>query len=147
METTGYFSVAEASARSGFSPDTLRYYDRLGLLPRLRRKSGRRAFSEEDLATLSLVASLRDTGMPRASIRAFMQASGPRTVDTRLSLLRRHRAEVERNLETFCKAKRHVDFKIWLYEEAKRLGGLAKLPPFDTLLERYRKETGQSTDW
>ena len=140
-------SIAEASVRSGLSPDTLRYYDKLGILPHLRRNGGRRAFSEQDMAALSLISCLRDTGMPLASIRDFMQASGARTPDTRLAILRRHLSEVDAKLATYCKAKLRVEFKIWFYEEAKRLGGVAKLPPLDELLKQYRKETRKSTHW
>ena len=147
MKPTKLLSIAEASARSGLPPDTLRYYDRLGILPHLRRTSGRRRFSEDDLAALSLVVCLRDTGMPLASIRDFMRASGPGTPDARLAILRKHRAEVSARLDEYRRAERRVDFKIWYYEEAKRLGGIARLPPLSALLKQYRKETGKSTNW
>ena len=147
MKPTKLLSVAEASARSGLPPDTLRYYDRLGILPHLRRTSGRRRFSEDDIAALSLVVCLRDTGMPLASIRDFMRASGPGTPDARLAILRKHRAEVSARLDEYRRAERRVDFKIWYYEEAKRLGGIDRLPPLSDLLKQYRKETGKSTNW
>ena len=147
MTPPQHLSIAQASERSGLSPDTLRYYDKLGILPNLRRTGGRRRFSEGDLAALSLVSCLRDTGMPLKSIRDFMQAAGPRTADTRLSILRGHLATAEAQLETFRKARLRVEFKIWFYEEAKRRGGIDRLPPLDDLLARYRKETGKSTDW
>ena len=147
MKPTKLLSIAEASARSGLPPDTLRYYDRLGILPHLRRTSGRRRFSEDDIAALSLVVCLRDTGMPLASIRDFMRASGPGTPDARLAILRKHRAEVSARLDEYRRAERRVDFKIWYYEEAKRLGGIDRLPPLSDLLKQYRKETGKSTNW
>ena len=147
MKPTKLLSIAEASARTGLPPDTLRYYDRLGILPHLRRTSGRRRFSEDDLAALSLVVCLRDTGMPLKSIRDFMRASGPGTPDARLAILRKHRAEVSARLDEYRRAERRVDFKIWYYEEAKRLGGIDRLPPHSDLLKQYRKETGKSTNW
>ena len=147
MKRTNNLSISEASARSGLPPDTLRYYDRLGILPHLRRTSGRRRFSEDDIAALSLVVCLRDTGMPLASIRDFMRASGPGTPDARLAILRKHRAEVSARLDEYRRAERRVDFKIWYYEEAKRLGGIDRLPPLSDLLKQYRKETGKSTNW
>jgi DNA-binding transcriptional MerR regulator len=147
MKSERFLSIAEASERSGLSPDTLRYYDRLGILPGLSRRSGRRAFSGRDLAILSLAACLRDTGMPLKSIRDFMQASGADLADTRLAILRNHLAAVEAQLATYRKARLRVEFKIWYYEEAKRLGGLEKLPPLPDLLRQYRKETGKSTNW
>ena len=142
-----FISIAEASARSGLSPDTLRYYDRLGLLPWLKRSRGRRAFSERDLSALSLISCLRDTGMPLAAIRDFMQVSGARTADTRLAILHSHLEALDSKLDTYRKAHRRVEFKIWYYEEAKRLGGVERLPPLPELIEQYRRETGKSTDW
>ena len=147
MQPTQLLSIAEASARTGLPPDTLRYYDRLGILPHLRRTSGRRRFSEDDLAALSLVVCLRDTGMPLKSIRDFMRASGPGTPDARLAILRKHRAEVSARLDEYRRAERRVDFKIWYYEEAKRLGGIDRLPPLSALLKQSRKETGKTTNW
>lgn len=143
----GLLAIGEASERTGLGEHTLRYYDKLGLLPGLGRRSGRRAFSEDDLAALALIACLRDTGLPLKSIRDFMQASGPRTADTRLAILRAHRDAVDAQAETYRKARLRIDFKIWYYEEAKRLGGVAKLPSLDVLLARYRKQTGRSTEW
>ena len=142
-----YFTIAEASVRTGLGEHTLRYYDKLGILPGLRRRSGRRAFTERDLAALSLAACLRDTGMPLKSIRDFMQASGEGMTDERLAILRGHLAAVEAKLETYRKARLRVEFKIWYYEEAKRLGGIEKLPPLPDLIRQYRKETRKSTNW
>jgi DNA-binding transcriptional MerR regulator len=147
METTEYLTIAEASARSGLSQDTLRYYDRLGLLPNLKRNGGRRMFSELNMHALMVITRLRDTGMPLAEIRKFMQASGPGLADTRLKLFRRHRAKVEERLEMFRKVMLLLDFKVWFYEEARRLGGLEKVLPFEEAVARYRRETGRSTDW
>lgn len=147
MKTKQFLTIAEASTQSGISPDTLRYYDRLGLLPQLKRSGGRRMFSEIDMHKLLVISKLKSTGMPLANIRKFMQVSGPDKVDTRLKLFRQHRIKVEEKLEAFRKVMILLDFKVWFYEEAKRLGGLEKVLPFDRALARYRKETGRSTDW
>ena len=69
MQEQQYIAIAEASARSGLSQDTLRYYDRLGLLHTLKRNGGRRMFSELDMHRLHVISRLRDTGMPLAEIR------------------------------------------------------------------------------
>lgn len=147
MQEQKYIAIAEASARSGLSQDTLRYYDRLGLIPSLKRNGGRRMFSERSMHALLVISRLRDTGMPLAEIRKFMQASGATLVDTRLHLFRKHRAKVEKDLEIYRKAMVLLEFKVWFYEEAKRLGGLEKVLPFEKTVARYRKETGRSTDW
>lgn len=85
--------------------------------------------------------------MPLKSIRDFMQASGEGMADERLAILRGHLAAVEAKLETYRKARLRVEFKIWYYEEAKRRGGIEKLPSLPDLLRQYRKETRKSTNW
>lgn len=77
-ETLGFFFIAESDARSGGSPDTLRYCDGIWLLPRRRRKS------------VSLDVGFRDIGMPLASIRDFMRAVGPRDIARTAGFRHRH---------------------------------------------------------
>jgi DNA-binding transcriptional MerR regulator len=92
------YTPQEAVARSGFSLDTLRYYERVGLLPRIRRTgSGRRSFSDVDLKWLALLRCLRDTGMPITEMQRFvgLMRDGQATVDERLDLLLAHEQRVE----------------------------------------------------
>ena len=50
------YSIAQAAQRSGLSIDTLRYYERIGLVdPPARDSGGRRSYSEEDLGWLAFV--------------------------------------------------------------------------------------------
>jgi DNA-binding transcriptional MerR regulator len=68
---TGTLSPGQAAEQSGFSLDTLRYYERIGLLDDIdRASSGHRRFREEDLEWLGVLRCLRDTGMPIAQMRA-----------------------------------------------------------------------------
>ncbi|HZU93914.1 MAG TPA: MerR family transcriptional regulator, partial [Microbacterium sp.] len=66
-------TIAEVAERTGLSPHTLRYYERDGLLLRdvERAPSGRRAYSEDDVNGIQVVARLRATGMPVAEIRRY----------------------------------------------------------------------------
>src|SRR5262249_59405890 len=61
------FSPSQAAEQSGFSLDTLRYYERIGLLDGIdRAPSGHRRFHDDDLEWLGVLRCLRDTGMPIA---------------------------------------------------------------------------------
>jgi DNA-binding transcriptional MerR regulator len=63
-------SVAGASARSGLSIDTLRYYARVGLIDAPARDSaGRRSYQEQDMAWLAFLPRMRTTGMPIKALR------------------------------------------------------------------------------
>ncbi|MGH8795315.1 MAG: MerR family transcriptional regulator [Stackebrandtia sp.] len=94
-------SIGAASRRSGFSMDTLRYYDKIGLLGDIGRSaSGRRVFSEADLSLLGMLKCLRDTGMPVAEMLRFAELAraGDHTVPQRLKLLEDHHARVDADI-------------------------------------------------
>ena len=87
---TGTIAPSQAAEQSGFSLDTLRYYERIGLLDEIgRAPSGHRRFREEDLEWLGVLRCLRDTGMPSAQMRRYAELarSGQPTLADRLSLL------------------------------------------------------------
>ena len=66
-------TVQEAAERTGLSEHTLRYYERAGLLPAVRRdgSSGHRRYSTDDVARISTLACLRATGMPVEQMRRY----------------------------------------------------------------------------
>jgi DNA-binding transcriptional MerR regulator len=91
------YGPAEAAERSGFSIDTLRYYEREGILPPVARNSGgRRRYSDDDLAMLDFLRCLRDTGMPIERLRRYGElARSDRTMPERLALIEEHTKVVE----------------------------------------------------
>jgi DNA-binding transcriptional MerR regulator len=88
----------QAAEISGFSLDTLRYYERIGLLPKVRRTAtGRRVFNDVDVTWLGLLRCLRDTGMPIAEMLQFVRlmSGGASTTTERLVVLTAHQRRVE----------------------------------------------------
>lgn len=97
-------TVGQVTARTGLSPDALRFYERQGLLPEPigRTASGRRAYTEDDVRWLENCVRFRASGMPVAAIRSFAELvrDGPGNEDRRLELLVEHeRVVVERIAE------------------------------------------------
>ena len=67
------YTIKQVSELTGLSIPALRYYDKEGLLPDLRRKeSGYRIFSDEDLYALELIACFKQSGLQIKEIRHFM---------------------------------------------------------------------------
>lgn len=103
-------TVQEMAERSGVSPHTLRYYERIGLLgPIERTPSGHRRYALEDLGWVQLLLCLRETGMGIQDMLRFVNADGSERsiAERRLALLEAHRdavrarqREVARYLET-----------------------------------------------
>jgi DNA-binding transcriptional MerR regulator len=115
---TGTFSPGQTAQRSGFSLDTLRYYERIGLLDRVERtSSGHRRFGEDDLEWLEVLRCLRDTGMPIAQMRRYAELArgGDATFTERLSLLTEHDACVRQRIAALQAQRSHLRDKIDWY--------------------------------
>jgi len=115
------YAIAEAAAKTGLTADTLRYYERDGLLvrPVMRSSSGHRRYTESDLDWIILITRLRATGMPIRDIRAYTELvrAGDGNEGDRLDLLRSHRAQVLAQLAEVQAHLDAIDLKIAVYEE------------------------------
>ncbi|MFF0286742.1 MerR family transcriptional regulator [Streptomyces sp. NPDC005262] len=110
--------IGEAAALCGLSIDTLRYYEREGLTlqPAPRSASGRRRYGADDLAWLSGLVMLRETGMPIADIRRYAALVRRQGTDAeRLQILEQHRREVIARMEQTRKHLAAIDRKIAAY--------------------------------
>jgi DNA-binding transcriptional MerR regulator len=113
------YSPRLAADRSGFTLDTLRYYERIGLLYDIERTTGgQRVFSEDNLDWLGVLRCLRDTGMPIATMRRYasLARDGECTQAERLVLLREHAAEVADRIVALREQEQHLQDKIAWYE-------------------------------
>jgi DNA-binding transcriptional MerR regulator len=112
------WTVGEAAEKCGLSQHTLRWYERIGLLPAIERGSdGRRRYSDSDLDWLSLLTKLRATGMPVRDMQRYAELvrSGAGHAE-RLDLLIKHREEVRRALAAQRETLKLLDAKIDSYE-------------------------------
>ena len=112
------YTPAEAVAKSGFSLDTLRYYERVGLLDRVARTpGGQRVFSDDDLAWLGILRCLRDTGMPIADMQRYadLARGGDETAAERMALLEEHDRRIEDRIASLRDEQRHIRGKIEWY--------------------------------
>jgi DNA-binding transcriptional MerR regulator len=127
LRMTGSFSLSQAAERSGFSLDTLRYYERVGLLEGIERTArGHRRFDSDDLEWLSILRCLRDTGMPIAQMRRYAELSrdGHATMAARLRLLTEHDRQVQERIAVLHAQHRQLAEKIGWYRTAmSRPGG------------------------
>ena len=115
---TGSISPGQAAEQSGFSLDTLRYYERIGLLDDIgRAPSGHRRFREEDLEWLGVLRCLRDTGMPIAQMCRYAELArcGQPTLADRLALLIEHDDQVRERIAALQAEQAHLQEKINWY--------------------------------
>ena len=115
---SGSFSPSQAAEQSGFSLDTLRYYERIGLLDGIdRAPSGHRRFHDGDLEWLGVLRCLRDTGMPISQMRRYAELArdGQATFAERLNLLTEHDARVQERITLLRAQHKHLQEKIDWY--------------------------------
>lgn len=113
------FTPGQVAEKTGFSLDTLRYYERIGLLDDIARNSGgQRVFTEDDVAWLRILRCLRDTGMPiqRMVRYAELARGGDATVPERLELLREHDQEIDEKIAHLRMEQDHIRAKIAYYQ-------------------------------
>jgi DNA-binding transcriptional MerR regulator len=111
------YSPGEIADKTGFSLDTLRYYERIGLLDGIARTAGgRRVFSDDDVSWLGILRCLRDTGMPIAQMLRYAElARDERTLAERVALLEEHDRAIGCRLEELIAQREHIRGKIRYY--------------------------------
>ena len=112
-------TIAEVSERTGLSIDTLRYYEKAGLIERVGRTTGnQRRYAAADLDWLALLLRLRETGMSIADMQRFAQlrSAGDDSVPDRLSILREHRKALDERIRQLRRNAKALDDKIEHYE-------------------------------
>lgn len=112
-------TIGRAAELTGLSADTLRYYERDGLMlqPVARSSSGHRSYTQRDLDWILLVTRLRATGMPIRDVRAYaaLVRAGAGNEDERLELLLAHRTKVLAQLDEVQSHLEAIDHKIAIY--------------------------------
>ena len=115
------YTIGQAAERAGLSADTLRYYDKQGLLPFVARaENGYRVFTEEDFAWLDTIACLKGTGMELKDIRTFIRwcMQGDSTLQNRLDLILARKREVESQISQLRGYLNKLEQKIDHYRPA-----------------------------
>jgi len=115
--------ISEAAERSGLSIPTIRYYEKSALCPPIARGSdGTRRFTKEDVDWLTLLSSLRETGMPTSEMQEFaaLYQKGNVTVPERKQRLLAHRRRLETRQAQLDRCKELLAFKLTRYDKIIR---------------------------
>jgi DNA-binding transcriptional MerR regulator len=130
--------IGELAKRSGLSAHTIRYYERIGLLPYADRdQSSRRDYDVSILTWIEFIGRLKTTGMPiREMLQyAMSREQGPGTEAARRKLLEQHRERVRARLADLNECLLVLDTKISGYAAVEK-----RIKDYDaTLLPRRRE--------
>lgn len=114
------YNIGQISDLTGLSIYTLRYYDKEGLLPFVKRdEKNIRRFSDEDIKIINLISCLKNTGMPIKSIKKYMDLLmlGDSTSSERKDMLIEHKKKIEEGIEKTKVELNLINLKIKYYEK------------------------------
>ncbi|EST22529.1 MerR family transcriptional regulator [Streptomyces niveus] len=115
------YTISEVVTFTGLTAHTLRWYERIGLMPHVDRShTGQRRFTNRDLDWLTFVGKLRLTGMPVADMVRYAQLvrEGEHTFEQRQELLERTRRDVRTRITELQDTLAVLDYKIDFYAAA-----------------------------
>jgi DNA-binding transcriptional MerR regulator len=113
--------IAQVSEQYDLSPDTLRYYERVGLLPPVNRNdSGIRDYNEIDLRRVEFIKCMRSAGLPIEVLIEYvgLVQQGDETIEARKQILIEQRAQLAARMAEMQKTLDLLDYKIDVYEKA-----------------------------
>ncbi|WP_094550102.1 MerR family transcriptional regulator [Petroclostridium xylanilyticum] len=113
-------TIAEVSEKFNVSQDTLRYYERIGLIPRVNRnKSGIRDYTEEDCKWVEFIICMRNAGLPIEVLIEYVELfqQGDATIEARKELLTEQRKQLIARMEDMQKTLERLNYKIAVYEQ------------------------------
>ena len=112
-------TIAQVSQKYGVSADTLRYYERIGLLPPVgRTKSGIRDYTEEDCNWVNFIKCMRSAGLPVETLIEYVGLlwQGDETIPARKELLMEQRRQLAARIGEMQAVLDRLDKKIEGYE-------------------------------
>ena len=114
------YSIGEISKMFQLPISTLRYYDKEGLFPHLKRVNGVRQFSESEIETLRVIDCLKKSGLEIKEIKEYMSlcSLGNTTLKQRKEIFEKQKEEVLQEMEKLQKVLSLLNYKCWYYDQA-----------------------------
>ncbi len=122
-----HMTIKEVCEKYDITADTLRYYERVGVIPEVTRTPGGiRDYQETDIAWVENAICFRDAGMPVEMLIEYVKLyqEGDSTIDARTNLLKEAREAILETRKKYDIALKKLDYKIGRYEIAQKTGVL-----------------------
>lgn len=112
-------TINEVSKKFGISQDTLRYYEKIGLLDNIPRKNGIRDYDEQAIRQIEFVKCMRSAGISTKTLNEYMHLLriGDTTTQQRKDLLCAERDKIKQKLDDIQAAYDRINYKIERYDE------------------------------
>jgi DNA-binding transcriptional MerR regulator len=113
--------IAEVSEQYSISSDTLRYYERIGLIPPVNRnENGIRDYNETDIKRVEFIKCMRSAGLPIETLIEYvgLVQRGDTTIESRKDILKEQRELLMVRMKEIQETLDLLDYKIEVYEKA-----------------------------
>ena len=114
------YTIGQVSEMFELPVSTLRYYDKEGLFPDIKRISGIRKFDEKEIEAIRVIECLKRSGMEIKDIKKFMEwcTEGKKTYSKRRELFIKQKKDVEEQIKRMNRVLDMIKFKCWYYDQA-----------------------------
>lgn len=114
------YTIGQVSEMFQLPISTLRYYDKEGLFPDLKRKGNIRYFSDAEIEAIRVIECLKKSGLEIKDIKQFFKwvSEGNSTYANRKELFELRKTAVEEEISLLEKTLAMLKFKCWYYEKA-----------------------------
>lgn len=120
-------TIKEVAEKYDITPDTLRYYERIKMIPEVTRTAGGiRDYQESNLQWVELALCMRSAGLPIEAMIEYLQLyqKGDETIPARLELLNNQMEVLKEQRDKIEATMKKLSYKISRYEEAVKTGRL-----------------------
>ncbi|AAU36786.1 SoxR protein [[Mannheimia] succiniciproducens MBEL55E] len=117
-----FMHIKEFSTKIGLSIDTLRYYEKEGLLNPARNKSGYRNYGKQDLEWIAFILKLKAMGVPLTQIKEYarLRYLGDTTIPERYAILQAHNQKLVEQEKEIKKYQQFLAHKLSIYEKVMK---------------------------
>ena len=118
------YTIGQVSQMFNIPISTLRYYDKEGFFPNLKRSSGIRRFGEQDIEALKVIECLKESGLELKDVKQFIKwaTKGSATYKNRKELFEKRKIAVEQEIRKLQKTLNILEYKCWYYDKAIKDG-------------------------
>ena len=113
-------TISEVSKKYNLTPDTLRYYEKIGMLSNVpRNKSGIRNYDEKSCSRIEFIKCMRDAGVEIEALLEYMKLleKGKSTAQIRKEILEEQREKLLEKQKNINASLKRLDYKIELYND------------------------------
>lgn len=146
------YSIKEIADKMNVTTATLRYWDSEGLLPDVKRESGRRVFEDKDFKWLRVLNCMKNINMPIKKIKEYIDLAkkGDSTLQARYEIILEQKQFIQNQINDLNSCLKEFEYKEWYYKTAIKAGtekvvenvtSIAPTLEVDIIPENYKKDS------